>query len=245
VQKSILITGANGAIGQGLCSGFKKAGWRVIGTDFSEICKFKIDSYVSIDLDRLCKDSVYREKCINHINNECPNGLDALINNAAVQILTPAKDVSFEDWQTTLNVNLSSAFILIQKLLPKLEEVKGNVVNIASIHAMLTKPNFSAYATSKAGLVGLTQSLAVEMGGQIRINAICPAAIDTPMLHAGFVNNPKGLDDLKAFHPCGDIGSVSDVVNTALFMTNTENNFLNGSVLSLDGGIANCLHDPE
>ena len=78
--RTVLITGANGAIGQGLCQGFQEAGWRVIGTDYAKSCTFSIDDYISIDLDRLCKDNQYREKCINDIYDDCTDGLDALIN---------------------------------------------------------------------------------------------------------------------------------------------------------------------
>lgn len=243
--RTVLITGANGAIGQGLCQGFHKAGWRVVGTDHAKSCIFKIDDYISIDLDKLCKDNKYREKSIDHINHSCKEGLDALINNAAVQILAPMESLSFEDWQSTININLNSAFILIQSLLEKLRLTKGSVVNIASIHSTLTKPNFSAYATSKSGLVGLTKSLAVELGSHLRVNAICPAAINTPMLHASFVDNPQELEELKKFHPNGNIGSISDIVNAALFMTDNRNSFLNGSILNLDGGISSRLHDPD
>ena len=244
-RRTVLITGANGAIGQGLCQGFQKAGWRVVGTDHAKSCIFKIDDYISIDLDKLCKDNKYREKSIDHINHSCKDGLDALINNAAAQILAPMESLSFEDWQSTININLNSTFILIQALLQKLSATKGSVVNIASIHSTLTKPNFSAYATSKSGLTGLTKSLAVELGSHLRVNAICPAAINTPMLHASFVDNPQGLEELKKFHPNGNIGSISDIVNAALFMTDNRNSFLNGSILNLDGGISSRLHDPD
>ena len=243
--RTVLITGANGAIGQGLCQGFQEAGWRVIGTDYAKSCTFRIDDYISIDLDKLCKDNQYREKCINDIYDDCTDGLDALINNAATQILAPMESLSFEDWQSTININLNSTFVLIQALLQKLRATQGSVINIASIHSKLTKPNFSAYATSKSGLVGLTKSLAVELGRQVRVNAICPAAINTPMLHASFVDNPHGLEELKKFHPNGNIGSISDIVNAALFMTDNRNSFLNGSILNLDGGISSRLHDPD
>ena len=244
-MKTILITGSNGAIGQGLCQSFTKNGWRVIGTDLEENSKGNTSAYLAIDLDRLCEDSAYNDQAIKGILCECEEGLDVLVNNAATQILAPIEDLTFKNWQETLNVNLNSVFILIKELLPKLEKKKGNVVNIASIHATLTKPNFSAYATSKAALVGLTKSLAVELGSRIRVNAICPAAIDTPMLHEGFVDNPDGLKELIKFHPTHSIGVVSDVTSSVLFLTDSSNTFLNGAILDLDGGISRKLHDPE
>jgi len=243
-MKTILITGSNGAIGQGLCKSFTENGWRVIGTDLEENSKGNTSAYLSIDLNLICTDISYCDQAIKGILSECKEGLDVLVNNAATQILAPIVELTFQNWQKTLNINLNSVFILIKELLPKLEEKKGNVVNIASIHATLTKPSFSAYSTSKAALVGLTASLAVELGSRIRVNAICPAAIDTPMLHEGFVDNPNGLGELKDYHPTACIGSVKDIVNSVLFLSDRNNNFLNGSMLDLSGGISSSLHDP-
>jgi NAD(P)-dependent dehydrogenase (short-subunit alcohol dehydrogenase family) len=243
-MKTILITGSNGAIGQGLCQSFTENGWWVIGTDLEENSKGNTNIYLSIDLNLLCEDSAYCDQSIKSILSECKEGLDVLVNNAATQILAPIEELTFKNWQKTLNVNLSSVFILIKGLLTKLEKKTGNVVNIASIHSTLTKENFSAYATSKAALVGLTKSLAVELGSKIRINAISPAAIDTPMLRDGFDGNLDGLTDLKDFHPTKSIGSVPDVVSATLFLSNNKNSFLNGSILNLDGGISSSLHDP-
>jgi NAD(P)-dependent dehydrogenase (short-subunit alcohol dehydrogenase family) len=243
-MKTILITGSNGAIGQGLCQSFTENGWWVIGTDLEENSKGNTSAYLAIDLDRLCEDMIYNDQAIKGLLCECEEGLDVLVNNAATQILAPIEDLTFKNWQKTLNVNLNSVFILIKELLPKLEEKKGNVINIASIHAALTKSNFSAYATSKAALVGLTKSLAVELGSRIRVNAICPAAIDTPMLHSSFNNNPQGLKLLDEHHPSKKIGSIHDVVRSVLFLID-ESSFLNGSIVNLDGGISSRLHDPE
>jgi NAD(P)-dependent dehydrogenase (short-subunit alcohol dehydrogenase family) len=244
-MKTILITGSNGAIGQGLCQSFMEKGWWVVGTDLEEKSKGNTSAYLAIDLDRLCEDTAYSDQAIKGILSECKEGLDVLVNNAATQILAPIEELTFNNWKKTLNVNLNSVYILIKELLPKLEKKKGSVVNIASIHATLTKPNFSAYASSKAGLIGLTKSLSVELGSRVRINAICPAAVDTPMLHEGFVENPDGLEELIKFHPTNSIGFVSDVVNTTLFLSDNKNSFLNGSILDLDGGISSRLHDPE
>ena len=95
------------------------------------------------------------------------------MNNAAVQILAPADAITFDQWRETLDTNLLAPFLLTQALLPELERGRGSVVNVASIHANLTKPGFVAYATSKAALVGLTRSLAVDLGGRVRVNAVC------------------------------------------------------------------------
>ena len=243
LNKIVLITGANGAIGQGLCEGFKKNGWLVIGTDYQDSGAENIDNYISIDLDRLCNDAQYCKQCIEFIHELCHDGLDLLINNAATQILAPITELSFESWKSTININLNSVFILIKSLVSELEVVKGSVINISSIHAQLTKPNFSAYSTSKAGLIGLTRSLSVELGAKIRVNAINPAAISTPMLESGFAGNKKARDELDFHHPTCSIGTINDVVKTALYLSETDI-FVNGTIINIDDGISSRLHDP-
>ena len=242
-MKVALITGSNGAIGQSLCRGFKKEGYYVIGTDIEKNSKKNTDAYVAIDLDLLCNNASYREKSIKSIIQQCDDGLDVLVNNAATQTLNPISKLSFQDWNQTINVNLNSVFILIKALLGKLEKAKGGVINIGSIHAQLTKPNFSAYATSKAGLLGLTKSFAVELGAKIRINAINPAAISTPMLESGFSTDIKARKKLDAYHPSNEIGTADDIVEVSLYLSKAGN-FVNGVIINIDGGISSRLHDP-
>ena len=242
-MKTALITGSNGAIGQGLCRGLKYDGYYVIGTDIEKNSKKNTDAYIAIDLDKLCNDTHYREQSIKSILQQCDDGLDVLINNAATQILNPISKLTVQDWNKTINVNLNSAFILIKELLENLKKTKGSVINVASIHAQLTKPNFSSYATSKAGLIGLTKSLSVELGAQVRVNAISPAAISTPMLEAGFSKDQKARAELDAHHPTEGIGTVDDIVSAVLYLSQAEN-FINGTIINIDGGIGSRLHDP-
>lgn len=244
-QKTVLVTGANGAIGQALCGEFKGAGWRVIASDQDEEAAFSVDDYISIELKRFCNDFEYQKKVGSMLLMELPdNSLDALINNAAVQVIAPVEELTMEDWTSTLDVNLTAPFFLIKMLFSNLQKSKGSVINIASIHAGLTKPNFTAYATSKAALVGLTRSLAVELGSRVRVNAICPAAISTPMLKSGVDGSSQGLAKLASFHPSGCIGLPEDVAELALYLAASNNKFLNGAVIGLDGGITSRIHDP-
>lgn len=242
-QKSILITGANGGIGEVLCNGFKEAGWYVVATDKTISKVNNVDEFVMVDLNQLCIDEKYRVEKLNKLNDLFPSGLTTLINNAAIQIVAPIEKLSLEDWQTTQNINVTAPFLLAKTFLPQLEKARGSIINIASIHAKLTKPNFAAYATSKASLIGLTHSLAVELGSRVRVNAISPAAISTDMLVSGFSDNPKGLAELAEFHPSKNIGSSQDILDMSLYLAE-GGKFLNGTVIGLDGGIASRLHDP-
>jgi NAD(P)-dependent dehydrogenase (short-subunit alcohol dehydrogenase family) len=125
-----------------------------------------------------------------------------------------------------------------------LEVAAGAVVNIASIHATLTKPEFVAYATSKAALVGMTRDMAVELGKRVRVNAICPGAIDTDMLRAGFEGKEHEFRLLEKAHPTGSIGTPDDVAKLAVFLASPNNAFFTGGVYSIDGAIGARLHDP-
>lgn len=245
-RKTVLITGGNGAVGQALCMGFKKSGWRVISTDQGKVSAIEIDDYVSMDLTRLCSDDVYQEEVLGSLRSKLYGGkLDVLINNAAVQMVSSVEVMTVQDFKTTLDVNLIAPFFLIKLFLTELQKTKGSIINIASIHAQLTKPHFTAYATSKAALVGMTRSMAVELGEKVRVNAINPAAISSAMLEAGFRDDPQGLHELESFHPSGCLGATDDVVEAALYLANAKGKFLNGSIIGLDGGIASRLHDPS
>ena len=109
-----------------------------------------------------------------------------MINNAAVQRLDHVKNIKLEDWQESLNVNLTGPMLLSKLFLNRLETNHGCIINIGSIHQQLTKPEFVTYATTKSALIGLTKAMAVDLEGRVRVNAISPAAIETEMLKAGF-----------------------------------------------------------
>lgn len=247
--KSCLVTGAAGGIGRALARTFSDAGYYVIATDIVQapdgiVCQH----YVSADLERFARDEQYARQVVSEIRKALGGKcLNVLINNAAVQILGGTDKLSRADWKATLNVNVLTPFLLTQALLPDLEaasEHSACVINISSIHARLTKKNFVAYATSKAALSGMTRALAVDLGPRVRINAIEPAAIQTPMLEAGFKENVKQYAQLKNCHPRLSLGQPDEVARLALAIANGELAFLHGSCITLDGGISARLFDP-
>jgi len=244
MSDTALITGSSGGIGEALCTVFRKKGFRVIGLDIkvrTDVC----DDFIETDLRRLCADPQYRNDALTRIRRAVGNeGLKVLINNAAVQILKSTEDILVEDWVATMNVNVIAPFILAQALLPELEKVKGSVVNIASVHAVATKPEFVCYATSKHALVGLTKSMAVDLGPRVRVNAICPAAVSTPMLMAGFEGKGKQFEELSRMHPIGRIAKPEEIANVAAFLASSDASFITGATINADGGIASRLHDP-
>ncbi|MFZ3140026.1 SDR family NAD(P)-dependent oxidoreductase [Polaromonas sp.] len=238
-----MITGASGGIGEALCRQFLQANYRVIATD--RFLPINGTVNIAIDLEELVKDATYRTEKLQALRESCDGHLDALVNNAALQITVPFELLALEDFMSSQKINVAAPFLLAQAMLSELRAAHGSIINIASIHAQKTKPNFVAYATSKAALLGLTQAMAVELGASIRVNAISPAAIMTPMLQAGFEGNTDGFAALKTHHPAGRIGTTDEVARLALFLASDQALFINGANLCIDGAIGVRLHDPE
>jgi NAD(P)-dependent dehydrogenase (short-subunit alcohol dehydrogenase family) len=244
-KRVALITGALGGIGQALCSEFRRDGYYVIGTDRRD-GECDCDHFIRRDIRDIYADPQIRSSIVDEVRERFGTvGLSVLVNNAAIQLLGDTEAVTVEDWDVTLQTNLVSPFLLVQSLLPDLERASGSVVNIASIHAVATKPGFVAYATSKAALVGLTRALAVDLGPRVRVNAINPAATATPMLLAGFEGKPKEFAALAQKHPLGRIADPKEVARVALFLASGDASFVTGATLHMDGGIGARLHDPS
>lgn len=239
-----LITGALGGIGSALCRVFRSDGYEVVATDRNK-GSCDADHFIQLDVRDIYGKMKARQALIARMERICEGrGLKALINNAAIQIVNHTADVKIAEWDETLQTNLIAPFLLIQTMLPLLEQAQGSVVNIASIHAVATKPAFICYATSKAALVGLTRSLAVDLGPRVRVNAINPAATDTPMLKSGFEDLTEDLNELAAMHPLGRIAKPDEVAHAALFLSSDNSAFITGVCLHVDGGMGARLHDP-
>jgi NAD(P)-dependent dehydrogenase (short-subunit alcohol dehydrogenase family) len=241
-KKSVLITGANGGIGMALCEGFTNEGYFVIATD-KVSGKCQCDKFLQLDINVFVGSPKTTE--VSSLRNLIPaNGLDCLVNNAATQILGSTEDITLDDWINTLNTNLLAPFFTAQNLLKSLEKKHGSVINIGSVHARSTKPNFVCYATSKSALVGLTRSMAVDLGPRIRVNAINPAATATPMLLAGFEGKEKEYAELSMMHPLERIAEPKEIAQAAIFLASQQSTFITGASLDIDGGISQRLHDP-
>ena len=246
----VLVTGCLGGIGRALVEEFASNGFTVLGLDLPDVPsglpgdEAVPHHYLSADLARFCVDAGHRLDVLGRIKALAQGRLSALVNNAAWQVVKPIEQLTADDWALSQQVNVMAPFLLTQGLLAELEAAQGSVVNVASIHAMLTKPEFVAYATSKAALVGMTRAMAVELGARVRVNALCPAAIATPMLVAGFEGREAQLRELGEMHPLGRIGQPAEAARAARLLADGSLGFMTGATLNLDGGIGARLHDP-
>ena len=245
-DKFVIITGACGGIGRELTQAFYEENFRVIAIDKIESVTFPTSiDFIQFDVSSVVENLDSRSRIKSVVSEIILDGqLVALINNAAVQIVKEIEKITYSDWKQTLDVNLLAPFFWSQMFLDKLEASRGSILNISSIHARQTKKNFGVYATSKAGLSSLTKLMAIELGDRVRVNAIEPGAISTQMLEDGFKDNPQNRTRLNFVQPMGRIGRPSEVAQLALFLTSEKARFINGSAISIDGGIGSQLHDP-
>lgn len=243
---SVLITGASGGIGAALCKQFLDKGYNVIGTG-SRVRESSDPSYsyIRADLQELTLDPLALKNFSEQVRAACIGApLKVLINNAAAQILGDTKAITSAIMQASFAVNVNAPFILTQTFLRELEDNKGCVLNIGSVHAQATKAGFIAYTTTKTALHGLTRALAVDLGGRVRVNTLAPAATATPMLLAGFEGKEEAFAELASMHPLGRIAEPSEVSEAAFFLCSDQAKFITGSTFYVDCGILSRLHDP-
>lgn len=167
--------------------------------------------------------------------------LDVLVNAAGTSAVGPLENLSEEAWNEVLDTNLKGTFLMCRAAIPALRASGTSaVVNVASQLALSAVAGFAAYCASKAAVVHLTRCLALELVGDgVRVNAVCPGAVDTPLLARAFPGGrgPQGtLDDLAAAHPIGRLGRPEEIASAIRFLVSDAAAFMVGAALVADGG---------
>jgi NAD(P)-dependent dehydrogenase (short-subunit alcohol dehydrogenase family) len=239
-KRGVLVTGVAGGIGSATAHLFSDSGWHVIGVDLlTEGPGTHVHCYVSADISE--KGEI--EKVFAEIaRRELP--INALINNAAIQICKPLTDTSPEEWDRVMNCNVRSAFLFGNLAHPLLKKSRGTIVNVSSVHAVATSYGLGAYAASKGALLALTRTMAIEFApDNIRVNAVLPGAIDTNMLREGLVRGRSDMDEegklreLAGKHLLGRVGKPDEIARLLLFLAdNDQSSFLTGQAVVADGG---------
>lgn len=242
-KRTVLITGAAGGIGRASVKLFTESGWVVIGVDRAEFgAGFPANGlFIKADIsDPNAMDEIYAKA------REFSSSLDAVVNNAAYQVNKPLVEHTVEDWDMVMASNLRSVFLGTKLAIPLLREAGGGaIVNVSSVHAVATSVGVSAYAASKGGLLALTRAMAIEFAqDNVRVNAILPGAVDTPMLrdgmnrgHASGGSLQERLENLARKTVNGRIGQPHEIAHAIYFMAdNVQSSFITGQALVVDGG---------
>ena len=165
--------------------------------------------------------------------------IDILVNNAGIQVEKNIVDTTDEDWDVVMGANARGVFNLCRAFIPLMGE-GGSIINLGSISGHVADPDIALYNASKAFVHGLTRSIAVDHGPQIRCNAICPGWIETGMLEAGFAvaDDPKAAqEDALARHAMRRFGKPQDVASLALWLASDASSFATGQCYTIDGGL--------
>jgi len=163
-----------------------------------------------------------------------------LVNNAGRNSYADPVTMSEAEWDDVFAVDLKAAWLAARAVLPGMIAAgKGAIVNIASVHAQMTYPGFFPYAAAKSGLVGLTRSLALEVGRhQIRVNALSPGYTETALVAEFFAQHDPALrDDVLAVHPMARIATPREIANCIVFLLSDEASFVTGANWTVDGGL--------
>jgi NAD(P)-dependent dehydrogenase (short-subunit alcohol dehydrogenase family) len=242
-RRTVLVTGAAGGIGRATVLVFAEAGWRVIGVDraASDLPFPTNGLYIQADISR--------PEDLETIFSQAQaftGSLNALVNNAAIQIAKPLLETSTEEWDAVMASNLRSVFLSFKLAHPLLKAAGGGaIVNVSSVHAVQTSANIAAYAASKGGLLAMTRALAIEFApDNIRVNAILPGAVNTPMLHAGLSrghvtgsNLNDRLENLARKTVIGRVGQPEEIARAIYFLADdTQSSFMTGQAMIVDGG---------
>lgn len=240
-ERTVLITGVAGGIGLATAQKFQTSGWRVFGIDVQKSDRLEgVDHYWQGDL----SDPQQLSTIIDEIKQQT-NGLDALVNNAARQICKPLLQMTVEEWDETMAVNLRAAFLLVRDTYYLLKATQGSIVNVSSVHAIATSDQIAAYASSKGGLVAFTRACAIEFApDQVRVNAVLPGAVNTPMLQLGLNRGHLYADDLEQQLQqigqktvMGRVGYPQEIAQSIYFLADsTQSSFMTGQTLVIDGG---------
>lgn len=239
-SKVVLVTGGRSGIGAACATKFANAGATVVTAQRQQDEAF---DHITADFEDPGAPQRVIETVIKRYNR-----LDVLINNAGLMLEGDVLEASQTDWSRTLQVNLTTPFLLIKHALPHLIDRGGSIVNIGSIEGLGSNPRHPAYCASKAGLHGLTRAVAVDHGpAGVRCNAVAPGWIDTD-LNIAFIESlgdPDGFrEKIGGIHPVGRTGKPQEIASLVKWLASDDASFVTGQVWTVDGGRMSKLSLP-
>jgi glucose 1-dehydrogenase len=251
-DKNVLITGGSSGIGQAIAVRFAEYGANVAinylrqpdeaaGThDQVRACVAKVQREGVRDV--LVGGDVSKEDDVVRMTGEASEqlgGLDVLVNNAGIQISRPSEELSSEDFDKVIAVNLRGAFMCAREAIRHFlsERRPGVIVNVSSVHQLIPKPDYLGYSVSKGGMQNLTRTLALEYAGQgIRVNGIGPGATVTPINRA-WVDDPEKRRQVEEHIPMRRAGEADEMAGVTCFLASDDAAYITGQTVFVDGGL--------
>ncbi|MFZ8864242.1 MAG: 3-oxoacyl-[acyl-carrier-protein] reductase [Rickettsiales bacterium] len=234
-NKKALVTGGSRGIGTKIAQAFIQRGAQVIITGTNEEKLKEIANIAGKNCSYVVADLSQQQDIENLINNHCQD-LDILVNNAGItkdNLLLRMKD---QDWQQVLDVNLSAAYKLIRgSIRGMLKKRSGRIINLSSVVAASGNPGQANYCAAKAGIVGMSKSIALEIAARgITVNCISPGFIQTDMTNK---LTEEQVAQITKNIPSGKMGQVDDIANAAIFLASDEASYITGQNLHINGGL--------
>jgi len=242
MEKVAIVTGGGQGIGKAITKKFLENGISVVVAEIDESAGKEVEEeYSSLGKVKFIKTDVSKEEDVKNMVDETIKifgKINYLINNAGIGINKHISELSLEDWNRVIGVNLTGTFLCSKYSYPYLRKEKGVIINIASTRAFMSEPNTEAYSASKGGIYALTHALAVSLGPDIRVNCISPGWIEVSEWKKKSLRRPPELTELDhKQHPAGRVGRPEDIASLVLYLVSDDAGFITGANFIVDGGM--------
>jgi NAD(P)-dependent dehydrogenase (short-subunit alcohol dehydrogenase family) len=246
LDKVTVVTGAASGIGEAIVRLFLEAGARVVAVDADMRLRSVFTGLDAARPDRLrcvVGDVARGETADAYVSEalEAFGRIDVMINNAGVAIIKPITELTPEEWDRVMDVNVKSLYWSARAVVPVMKRQGGGLfLNTGSISSVVGLPGQGAYGPSKGAVIQLTRQMAIDFAADgIRVNAVCPGSVDTPLLHraAADSGDPAAfLHGLESAHPIGRIAAADEIARFFFFLASDDARFFTGAILMIDGG---------
>lgn len=217
-QRRVLVTGGSRGIGAAVVARYRAEGWTVLAPERAQLNLADPES-----IERFVQSGALDE-------------IDALVNNAGVNVIAPLEELQAGDVQQMLQINVQAAFSLIRRCAPAMQARGfGRIVNMSSCYSMVSRPGRGGYTMTKSALNGLTRTAALEYSaGGVLVNAVCPGFVETEMTKQN--NSPADIARLTAQIPIGRLAQPEEIAAVTYFLGSTQNTYITGQAIPVEGG---------